>query len=324
MELSEIYQPIAESLVKTEERIQQIAISNIPLVSQIAKHNLENPAKRIRSALVLFAARTGKPEEAKATELACALELVHTAALIHDDVIDGASVRRGKDTVSEIWGSKISVILGDYLLWKALTLIEDLKAPEIFSMVSSTLGEMIEGEIRQLERRFDFGLDQESYLEIARKKTASLFSCCCETGALLGGSTPEDIRALRDYGENVGLAFQIKDDCLDFVGGQGKSGKKGLKDIEQGDITLPLIRCLSALSPGEREEFVTAFESDGGDGRLSRRIGRMVVSRGGIEYALDVAQKHKTRAQEAIESLDKTEVKDSLIDLSEYMIRRDR
>ena len=234
--------------------------SQVKPVSTIGAHVLQSGGKRLRPAFLKLSAKVcGLPfAEERAHKLSACMEMIHMATLIHDDVIDHADTRRGRPTASSIYGNTASILTGDVLLSKAMAILAIDGDLEIIRTVSNAVVELAEGEVRELESRNKFDLDEEEHYEILRMKTASFIQCCCEVGARLSGADLAFRDALGAYGHHIGMAFQIADDLLDYTGDKKATGKPLATDFREGCATLPLIYLIPLLSPSERE--VTATE----------------------------------------------------------------
>ena len=291
MELETIYKPIKNELAETEARIKRALINSDIFFSAPGEHLLRAKGKRLRPALVLLCAKLGKRNSEKAVDLAAALELIHTATLVHDDIIDNAKVRRKLPSLGVKFGLDTSILFGDFLFSKAFEIVSDLKIGSISSVLLRTTSAICQGEIRQLARAAR-PLEEKEYFQIIAKKTASLFSVCCETGGVLGGLGGEKTKELKTYGRNLGLGFQIADDCLDLVGDEKTAGKSLRLDKKTGKMTLPLIYL--HRWPGKTQDEV-------------------------INYSRMTAVKFEKRALAALGTFAESEAKASLKNIVEYI-----
>jgi octaprenyl-diphosphate synthase len=234
--------------------------SDVELISLAAHHILNAGGKRFRPQLTLLAARAFEYEGPAAVPMAAAMELIHTATLVHDDIVDESDSRRGRATANFFWGNAASVLMGDYLVIKAFTIAAETGDSRLFRLLCDTIGRMCEGEVLQICVRAEAELNVETYLRIIEAKTAILMATCCRTGALLGGAAIEQTEALTAYGNKVGMAFQIIDDVLDYVGEQEALGKPVGCDLREGKVTLPLIYALQRARQTERKRLEEALE----------------------------------------------------------------
>jgi len=304
------------------ELLKQVQ-SQVSLVADIGSHVRQAGGKRLRPAFVTLSARaTGLPFDAARTrKLAACMEMIHMATLIHDDVIDNAATRRGRATANAVFGNTESILTGDVLLSKAMSILAQDGDLNIIRAVSSAVVELAEGEVRELECRNRFDLPEDEHIEILRMKTASFIQCCCEVGAMAAGASDEVRDALGAYGHHVGLAFQIADDLLDYRGDHAKTGKPVATDYKEGCATLPLIFLTEELSKEEREWASEGF----GNGATEQDIldlCNLMDSRGAFVKAENRARKHLASACSALEPLPTTPDKDLLRTAAEFVILR--
>lgn len=343
MNFEEIYQPIADEL-KTVESFLASAIkeSKNPSILAMSNFLLGSPGKRIRPALVILSEKAASagtrstcPAPARSAEtsnrdlgpedalirIATAVELIHTASLIHDDVLDKASRRHNKPSVNARWSEDVSIALGDYIYSKAFQLIGKCKNPEIFSCISEAIYVMGEGELTQVCQRDNLDLSQDSCLAIVKKKTASLFAACCQAGTIAGNHNLPVQVALKEYGLNFGIAFQIIDDCKDLISEEKILGKLPGQDIAAGDMTLPLSTLLDVISKAQREELKNLLQSRINDTSL-KRIRAMLVDSNALSKTQKVAASYINCAKERLEALADSDYKDSLSRLADCVIAR--
>ncbi|HSA95943.1 MAG TPA: polyprenyl synthetase family protein, partial [Acidobacteriota bacterium] len=245
-DMSSLYREIRGDLDRVEERLESWSRSSNPLTAEISAYVLRKKGKRLRPALVLLTSRLFSPGSEESVFLASLVELLHTASLIHDDIVDNAGVRRGKESVHSKWGPNITVLLGDYLYIKSIGLSLQSRHERVIRLLAEVSARMIEGELDEYAQAGDLRITEEQYLDIVENKTAVLFGACCRIGAILGLASPEEEEAVAAYGLNLGKTFQIVDDLLDFTGDDKVLGKPTLSDLGEGRITLPLIRALAA------------------------------------------------------------------------------
>lgn len=291
MELETIYKPIKNELAETDARIKKALIHKDDFISGPGEHLLRARGKRLRPALVLLCAKLGKYDPKQAIDLAAAIELIHTATLVHDDIIDNAKVRRNLPSLSVKFGLDTSVLFGDFLFSKAFEIVADLKIRKICTVLLRTSSAICQGEIRQLSRATR-PLKEKEYFEIIANKTASLFSVCCETGGMVGRLKKERIDGLKTYGHYLGLGFQIADDCLDLVGDERQAGKSLRMDEKKGKMTLPQIY-LQRFPKMSKDE--------------------------AVNYSRTVGLKFEKRALTALDAFSESEIKSSLQNMVEYV-----
>ena len=243
---------LSKKIYKVEALIQQKLRSDVDLIEKMSNHHLSSGGKRLRALLTLGSAKlTGYKEQYRDVNLAACVELIHSATLLHDDVIDESKLRRGSQTTNSIWGNQSSILVGDYLLSRCFEMMVEDGDLEVLKLLSSTSSKIAQGEVMQLQHKGEADLLEETYLDIINLKTASLFSAATKTGACLSKSNDKEKKALESYGKNLGLAFQIADDALDYYAKEKLFGKKIGKDFYEGKVTLPLI---SIFQKGNEKE----------------------------------------------------------------------
>lgn len=322
---SNLLAEISNEVAKVEEELQEQTASAVKLVDGVGRHTLRAGGKRLRPAFVLLAAKACDRPFAieRARKLGAAMEMIHMATLIHDDVIDRSETRRGLATASTVYGDTGSILSGDVLLAKSMVLLAQDGDLNVIRTVSQMVVEMAEGEVRELEVRGDFELSEADYLEILRMKTASFIQCCCEVGAILAGSSPDARAALSDFGYHIGLAFQIADDLLDYRGDQAKTGKASAIDFREAQATLPLILLRPHLSEPEQEFVARKFGNGVTDDEVEM-ISRWMRDRGAFEGSDMAAQSHVQSALLALDTLPDTSSRELLKTVAEYVLSRDR
>lgn len=321
MQLSEIYKPIQRDLDSVEDVLRACLATEDTLVYQVSRYLLGVSGKRLRPALVLLSSKIGGKEEEKVIYLATAIELIHAASLIHDDVIDKADLRREKATVNSRWGNEFSVLFGDYVYSKAFSLLARMESSEILSSLSRATSIMCEGEMIQIAERYNWDLSEEEYLSIIGKKTASLFSASCELGAVLGGADSENVHALSRYGSDFGIAFQIVDDCSDITGKERDLGKSLGSDLKGGKVTLPMISLLNLVPEGEKGKVKSLLQPDGGSASQAQ-IKEMMQKYKAIPYSLNRAREYIARAKEDLDLLGGSVLKEHFLHLADELLRR--
>lgn len=311
--LSEIARPVENELGMVDEVILSCLSSAEERLGDLARYALESRGKRLRPLLTLLSGAAAGHIEGAHCRLAAASELIHMATMLHDDVLDEAGVRRGRATVNASWGNQIAVLFGDHLLSQALAILcrshDDGVLP---GMIRMTM-EVCEAEIYQLRRRYDVSMTEDEYRSAVSVKTASLFSACCRLSALLSGASRPVREALSGFGERLGTAYQILDDCLDVSNEDGE--KDHLKDIEGGRVTLPLIKALAALSGREREGLARAFRDGDVKGCL-----RGIASTGAIAGCREAAGALLARARDGLAQLPDSPPRDALIRLTHFLL----
>ncbi|MFH1006155.1 MAG: polyprenyl synthetase family protein [Candidatus Latescibacterota bacterium] len=318
MQSSKIYQSIQGDLDRVEDLIRDCLVIEDERIKPVSNCLLGASGKRLRPVFVLLSSRIGGQRGERAIDLAAAIELIHTASLVHDDVIDKADVRRKRSTVNATWGNEVSVLFGDYIYSRAFYLLGRIEKPEILAILSRATSVMCEGEMIQIAERGHWELSETAYLSIIEKKTASLFAACCESGALLGGADAEQVKALSRYGTCFGIAFQILDDCLDMIGEEKDLGKSLGSDLEGGKTTLPLILLLNALPEKEKQKVMTLLESR--DRMASQaQIREMAQEYGAMDRSLEKASAYVEQAKEEVAALDECSPKEGFLNLADML-----
>ncbi|MBI3008929.1 MAG: polyprenyl synthetase family protein [Candidatus Omnitrophica bacterium] len=322
MDLSEIYKPIKKDLERVEIEFKRQLSSEDEFIAEINGHLMGTSGKRIRPALVLLSAKivNGRLVTEEIINLASAIELIHTATLIHDDIIDESDLRRKKKTLNSKWGNDISVLVGDYLYSKAFSLLSGLDDHRVLRSLSVTTNGMCEGELFQLHRRYKMNITMDEYLNIIRRKTASLMASCCECGAFMGKADKKGVEFLKSFGMNFGMAFQIVDDCLDIIGDERRLGKSIGSDASKGKLTLPLIYLKNSLPNKEWKRLQEMFSSS--NGTNISVIKEAAKKYNAIDYCIEKVKGYVSAAEENLMRLEDSPERKSLIELVHYSVNR--
>ena len=319
--LADLYAPIREELGQVEDILRNELSSKHAFVDRLVKHGFRLGGKRLRPALVLMTAKAcGETISKDHLHLSAAMELIHTATLIHDDVLDEASLRRHLDTVNARWDNEASVLLGDYLLARSIGLIGGISTNFACEVIGRASREMCEGELRQIGSRGNYNLGEEEYLDIIGDKTAALCECCCRLGAHYSAATEETQDALARYGRYLGLAFQVVDDVLDLSGDEATMGKSLGTDIIKQKATLPLIRLLAVASDADKAKITAILSSS--DNHRREALRPWFVRYDTIEYSRQKAIELTRLAAAQLKSLAKGPIVDSLEALAEFVVAR--
>lgn len=313
---------IGEDLKNVELQFKKDLQSDVPLIRKVGEYVLSSGGKRIRPALLLLSAKLCGYCGDRHVPLASVIEFIHTATLLHDDVVDSANLRRGFASANALWGNEASVLVGDFLFSKSFSLMVadgDLAVLKVLSSATTTIAE---GEVLQLVSTSDMDLSEASYIEVVKCKTAILLSAACQAGAILGMASPEREAALSDFGLGLGIAFQLMDDTLDYVASEEQFGKSIGHDLEEGKITLPLIHTLKLCSPGERKLIGDIIEKDLMDKADFQTVFELVHRYGGIAYAIARARDYITQAKTKLEVFEASQEKTALLCLSDYVVTR--
>lgn len=296
--------------------------SHVPLISEVNQHILVGGGKRLRALLFVLCSRLGGFSGEKAYYFSSIFEYLHAATLLHDDVIDNAAVRRGKASANTIWGNSPSVLVGDFLLAKSFSLAVETQSLKILEVLSETTTRMAEGMVLELIHSHDLNVPEETYREILINKTAILISAACQTGAIWGKSTDEEAEALAQYGMEMGIAFQLVDDLLDYTATQEDFGKPVGNDFKEGKITLPLIYALKVSSDKDRNNIKEFSKKDQFTDEDFKFVFNLVKDHGGLEYTRKKAMEAKDKAKGFLEILRPGENRQILMDLADYVIER--
>jgi len=326
MQLKEIYQPIRKELKEVERTLEKsLSRARSGSILKVNRFVLNTPGKRLRPALVILSAKAANSFQPSAVsrqliKIASAIELIHTASLIHDDVIDHSDRRHNHQTVNSLWGEDVSITLGDYLYTLAFELISGCANPDILGCISQAAKAMCEGELLQVLERDNLSLLKEKYMLIIKQKTASLFAASCQAGAIASNSSRSVRKALADYGMNFGIAFQMIDDCLDLMG-QGESlGKAPGQDIRMGEVTLPLLNLLKSVSPSQRQRLKKLLKSKDDD--CLEKIRQELDNSNALEAARSISQGYLDLAKERLKVLANSPARESLFGLGDYLFKR--
>ncbi|MEE9166226.1 MAG: polyprenyl synthetase family protein [Candidatus Neomarinimicrobiota bacterium] len=323
-ELTSIVEPILEDLKIFQKEFEDALKSEVRLINAIGHYLLRLKGKGIRPILTIFSARICGGPTLNSYKAAAIVELLHVASLMHDDVVDGAKIRRDFPTVNRIWKDKTSVIMGDFILSKVLSNLIRIRDFEVLDLISATAEKLSSGEMQQIEESFRKSMTEDVYYQMIRDKTAALISTCCELGVITSSKDESQKRALQAYGENFGMAFQIKDDLFDFLGSEEEMGKETQLDMTKNMITLPVIHTLSSeLTPAERRR-MNRILFNGSLSNDMETLKDIVDRHGGFDYAQSRIEDYSGQAVEALGTFPDTPYKKSLTDLTHYNTRRTR
>lgn len=312
MKLDEISRPIESELARFRDEFKQAMTSEVGLIDKVAGYVLQQKGKQARPMLVLLSANIAGGINDGTYRAAALVELLHTATLIHDDVVDTADMRRGLPAINALWKNKVAVLMGDYLLSRGLLLALKHRDHRFLEIISDAVKRMSEGELLQIEKTRSLDIDEATYFKIISDKTASLISTSCEIGAASASSDNAVQQSLRTCGEAIGIAFQIQDDILDYLGKSSKTGKPVGGDIKEKKITLPLIYALGKANPQKRKEIISLLKSDKKRTLFSEEIILFATEHGGIEYAEHTAKKFVQKALNALTSFSASPSKTAL------------
>jgi octaprenyl-diphosphate synthase len=311
----------ASGMAQVNALIRARLASDVILINQIAEHIIGGGGKRLRPMLHLLAAQAAGYAGTEHIQLAAVIEFIHTSTLLHDDVVDESDLRRGRKTANALWGNAASVLVGDFLYSRSFQMMVELDSIKVMQILADTTNRIAEGEVLQLLNIHNPDTDESAYLNVIERKTAVLFAAATRLGGVLAGVPKAHEIALADYGLNLGLAFQIADDVLDYVSDAGTLGKNIGDDLAEGKTTLPLIYALERAAPAQADSLKRAIESGGLDS-LDNIIAAIRDS-GAIERARAMAQKYADAAKAALYTLPQSDARDALHVLADYAMQRD-
>ena len=321
-EVVKIRQPIIEEMDRFEEKFKAAMASNVSLLNRITYYIASRKGKQMRPMFVFLVSKLlgeGKIEE-RTYRGASIIELIHTASLVHDDVVDRSERRRGFFSINALWKNKIAVLVGDYFFSKGLLLSLDHDDFDLLKIVSEAVREMSQGELLQLEKARRLDIDEPIYYDIIRQKTATLIAACCAMGAASVGSSKEDIERFQSFGEYAGMAFQIKDDLFDY--GDDRIGKPTGIDIKEQKMTLPLIHVLNKVDKKQRNWLIDSVKHHNTDKNRVKEVIQFVKDQGGLEYAERQMIHYKDAALELLSKYPDNEYKEALANLVTYVVDR--
>ncbi len=314
--------PIKDKLDAVEEAISHELTSDIEVISSMSEYLARTKGKRIRPALFFLCSRLLNVHSDIDVILAMVLELLHTASLIHDDIIDTADMRRGRATVNSIWGNSLTVLLGDYLYLRAMDQALKARNLKVLDILTEVTMKLIEGEMIQLAKRGDIRISEDEYMEIIQRKTAYLFSGCGRIPAVLKDATNDVTGAVSDYCFNLGIAFQIVDDILDFTSEENVLGKPTANDLSEGSITLPVIYALKQASQKEFDTVDHILEGDPFSEEKRNEVLQMLKRHGSLEKARGVAEDYALKALDSLNLFPPSDAKQILKELPAFVIKR--
>lgn len=320
----EIFSLVRRELALVEEEFEREISDASPVVSSIGSYLREGGGKRIRPALLLLSAKMVSGEASpSAIRLATVMEMLHTATLVHDDIIDDARVRRGRPSINAKWGNDVTVLIGDWLYMTAFDLTLRERSFDTLDILTGMTRLMTEGEIIQLSLVGNSRITKAEHLDIIRRKTAHMFAACAEVGAIAGGATREQQRALARYGLSVGIAFQLIDDVLDFVSTEDKLGKPVANDLREGKLTLPLIYLLEDGSEQHREMIETVMRERGFEAVARDDVLRLLYERGALDRARVEAKRYAEEAMLALFVFPDSQYRRALLSVPRFIVDRD-
>jgi len=317
-------QLVEEELKAVEADMARNFFSEIKMIPTVSHYLISSGGKRFRPLLLLLCAKLGGYSGPHAIPMASSIEFIHTATLLHDDVVDRAFLRRGLASANSVYGDGASVLVGDFLFTKAFSMIVQGGNLRILEVVSNSTTRMAEGEVMQLVRMGNPETTEEDYRYVVINKTAILISAACQIGGILGGVSPQKEKALADFGLNVGIAFQLMDDTLDYIADEKILGKTIGKDLIEGKVTLPLIYALRMCPPSDRERLAGIVKNQNRTDEDLKQVMRLVRDLAGIEYTVKRATDYVDQAQAALSAFPPSPEKEALLAISDYTLKRNK
>ena len=320
--VAQIKKPIQKEMELFEEKFKESMISKVPLLNRITHYIVRRKGKQMRPMFVFLVAKMVSDGDfnERTYRGASVIELIHTATLVHDDVVDDSNRRRGFFSLNALWKNKIAVLVGDCLLSKGLLLSIDNDDFDLLKLISIAVREMSEGELLQIEKARKLDITETIYFDIIRQKTATLIAACTGIGAASVGAKQEEIDVMRQFGEYIGIAFQIKDDLFDYT--NAKIGKPTGIDIKEQKMTLPLIYALNNCSEKEKKWLINSVKNHNRDKKRVKEVIAFVKQQGGIEYTISKMESYQAKALQILETYPNSSYKDSLIKMVNYVIER--
>ena len=320
--VDQIISPIKNEMMLFEKHFKETMYSKVPLLDKITNYVVKRKGKQMRPMFVFLSAKMLGELNEKTFDAAVLVELLHTATLVHDDVVDDANERRGYFSINALWKNKIAVLVGDYMLSRILLLSLEKENTDLLKIVARSVREMSEGELLQIEKARHLDITEEIYFEVIKKKTASLISTCCESGALSVGANSYS-QLMFNFGELVGIAFQIKDDIFDY-GSPDKIGKPTGIDIREQKMTLPLIYAINHSTKENKKELLDIVRNKNEEQTSINRAVELVLQSGGIEYAHEKMMEYGKKAIELLTEIPESDAKKSLIGLVHFTMNREK
>ena len=321
LKIKDIKQPVSKEMALFESKFKNSLKTSVPLLDKIMHYIIKRKGKQMRPLFVFLTAKLFNNVNESTYTAASLIELLHTATLVHDDIIDEANFRRGVFSINALWKNKISVLVGDFLLSRGLLLAVENEQYQLLKIMSTAVKEMSEGELLQIEKTRRLDITEEVYFEIIKKKTAALISACCEAGAASTNAHKNDILKMRSFGEKTGIAFQIKDDLFDYTQNPLIGKPTGI-DIREKKMTLPLIYTINNSDKKTKAFIINTIKNDSKNSTKVEQIINIVKEKKGLEYAKNKMNLFVNEALEILKEFENNESKSSLINLVEYVVKR--
>ena len=323
LKIKDIKQPVSKEMALFESKFKNSLKTSVPLLDKIMHYIIKRKGKQMRPLFVFLTAKLFNNVNENTYTAASLIELLHTATLVHDDIIDEANFRRGVFSINALWKNKISVLVGDFLLSRGLLLAVENEQYQLLKIMSTAVKEMSEGELLQIEKTRRLDITEEIYFEIIKKKTAALISACCEAGAASTNAHKNDILKMRSFGEKAGIAFQIKDDLFDYTQNPLIGKPTGI-DIREKKMTLPLIYTLNNSDKKTKAFIINTIKNDSKNSKKIEQIINIVKEKKGLEYAKNKMELFVNEALKILKEFENNKSKSSLINLVEYVVKREK
>jgi octaprenyl-diphosphate synthase len=323
MALKEVISCIEEDLQRVEQAIAFHLESEVPFISDVTRYVLASGGKRIRPALLILSAQLCNYVGERTYDLSAVIEFIHTATLLHDDVIDNADLRRGNPTVHSLWGNEMAILIGDYLYSKAMSLALADKDYLVMQTVSKVTNEMAKGQVMETLKQRDMGITEADYYRIIGLKTASLFAASCTIGAIVGGVSVQQRAQVTAFGYHLGMAFQMADDMLDFVAPEATLGKPVHNDLKEGKLTLPIITAIQRATPQESQAIADYLQNETAGTAELQSVIALLHKYETLPFTMAKAQEHVQQAKQALQDFAPSVALDTLLTLADYVVTRD-
>ena len=322
MKIFKTFEVIKEELEKAEDYSRELLNSNVRLVLTAGGYILDSGGKRVRPGLTIISGKLVEAPLERLIPVATVMEYMHTATLLHDDIVDGAKLRRGRLSANEVFGNDVAVLVGDYMFAKAIYILAVYGGDEVLKVAAQTVQDMAEGELLQLEKIGDINLTEEEYFDIIYRKTASLLSTCCEVGGILGGAREEKRKALKDYGKFIGYAFQLVDDAFDYISDEKTIGKPAGNDIREGKVTYPLLSALKKATESEKERISQVLSTVEPTTEQIESVRQFAFEKGGVEETIKLAREYVEQAKEVLNVFPESPLRKALFEIADFIVER--
>jgi octaprenyl-diphosphate synthase len=317
-----LFSQLDDDLQRIEAEINKNLHSSVPLIAHVSRYIIRSGGKRLRPLLMVLAARLLNHQNNDQHALSIVFEYLHAATLLHDDVVDNADLRRGRPSANTLWGNAAVVLVGDFLLATSFFLSVLSGNLKILRVLSETTTFMAEGEVLQLINSDNLEISEAEYIEVITRKTAILIAAACQIGAIVGDAAEDQEAAMRRFGLNLGIAFQLRDDYLDYAGTEEEVGKPVGKDLQEGKITLPLIHALVSSGAKDRNRLVGLVTSDSIQEEIFDEVKSIIDSYQGLDYTDQLANRYIAKAKSALEMFPPSPTRESLLEISDYVVTR--